>query len=91
VHLRRAEPDLQAQPNLEIVYAKKSGLPFVYRRGSLLMALNPGSKAASAAAGGIPLNPEPLYSLGNCVIEKGIVRTEGQSFGVWRLTGTTGR
>jgi maltose alpha-D-glucosyltransferase/alpha-amylase len=85
--LRHNEKDLQAQPNLEIVHAKKSQLPFVYRRGSFLMALNPGEKPASAALSGkdVPSKDTPLYALGICAFEQGLIRMEGQSFGVWRI------
>jgi maltose alpha-D-glucosyltransferase/alpha-amylase len=86
LRLRHAEPDLQARPNFEIIYAEKSKLPFVYRRGSLLAAVNPGVQAVNAA---IPENPPaesaPLYAQGNCSFEKGLVRMEGQSFGIWRI------
>jgi len=86
LRLRHAEPDLHAQPNLAIVYAEKSKLPFVYRRGSLLLVLNPGIKAASAAIENITVvDYEPLHTLGKCAFEKNIVRMEGQSFGIWRI------
>jgi len=85
--LRHAEPDLQARANLEIVFAEKSRLPFVYRRGSMLLAVNPGVKAASAQVKGAPVpgGSAPLYAIGDCAFEPGSVRMEGQSFGIWRL------
>jgi len=88
LRLRHAEPDLQARPNLEIIFAEKSRLPFVYRRGSLLLAVNPGAKAASAQIQSAiaPKDSAPLYSLGSCALEDGRVRMEAQSFGVWRIS-----
>ena len=52
LRLRRAEPDLQSKPNLEVLYAEKGKLPFVYRRGSLVIAVNPGGKEAEAPVPG---------------------------------------
>jgi maltose alpha-D-glucosyltransferase/alpha-amylase len=85
LRLRHAEKDLQARPNLEIVYAEKSKLPFVYRRGSLLLALNPGGKAVDAAIGGGIETAGLLYALGNCAFERGLVQMAAQSFGIWRI------
>jgi maltose alpha-D-glucosyltransferase/alpha-amylase len=89
IALRHAEPDLHAQPNLEILYAEKGKLPFIYRRGSLVIALNPGEKAAQApvpVSAAIPgaAAGTPVYALGQCALDKGVCRMEGQSFGIWR-------
>jgi maltose alpha-D-glucosyltransferase/alpha-amylase len=79
--LRRAEPDLQARPNLEILYAQKNELPFIYRRGAFVLAVNPGGNTVSVpvqAAG------KQVYAIGRCGLENGRCTMEGQSFGVWR-------
>jgi maltose alpha-D-glucosyltransferase/alpha-amylase len=80
--LRRAEPDLQSTPNLEILYAEKERLPFVYRRGNLVLAVNPGAIDAQAA---LSLTGTPVYAIGSCSLIQGNCRMEAQSFGVWRL------
>jgi maltose alpha-D-glucosyltransferase/alpha-amylase len=80
--LRRAEPVLQAKPNLEILYAEKERLPFVYKRGAFVMAVNPSGAAAEAAVsvqGG-----KPVFVIGDCSLEGGVCRAGAQSFGVWR-------
>ena len=41
--LRKANEDLQSDCPLEIIYAKDGILPFVYRRGHHIMAVNPSS------------------------------------------------
>jgi maltose alpha-D-glucosyltransferase/alpha-amylase len=82
LRLRGAEPDLQAKPNLEILYAEKGRLPFVYRRGAFVLAVNPGEKPAAAP---VPVKAAgPVYSIGRCVLENGQCRMEGQSFGIWK-------
>jgi maltose alpha-D-glucosyltransferase/alpha-amylase len=81
IRLRRGEPDLHAGANLEILHAPRGELPFIYRRGSLILALNPGGGPVR-----VPLNvtATPLYTIGSCGLENGECRMEGQSFGVWR-------
>ncbi|MCL2557845.1 MAG: alpha-amylase family glycosyl hydrolase [Treponema sp.] len=87
LRLRHAEPDLQARPNLQIIFAEKSRLPFVYRRGSLLLAINPGAKEASAELGKAITaeNAAPLFSLGDCSLSQGRARMAAQSFGIWKI------
>ncbi|MDR2481876.1 MAG: hypothetical protein LBD07_06295 [Spirochaetaceae bacterium] len=82
LRLRHAEPDLQSKANLEIVYAEKERLPFVYKRGSFVCAVNPGDSVVSVPLKGIY---EPVYSVGQCALENGACSMETQSFGVWRI------
>jgi maltose alpha-D-glucosyltransferase/alpha-amylase len=79
--LRRAEPDLQAKPNLEILYAQKNTLPFIYRRGAFVLAVNPGGNSVTAP---VQASGNRVYAIGHCALEKGLCSMDGQSFGVWR-------
>ncbi|MCL2600637.1 MAG: alpha-amylase family glycosyl hydrolase, partial [Treponema sp.] len=83
LRLRHAEPDLRSNANLEIVFAEKSRLPFVYRRGSLFIAVNPGPEPVRASAGG-PAGLEKVYEIGECRFDDGGFLMKAQSFGVWR-------
>lgn len=80
--LRRAEPDLHAKPNLEILCAEKGKLPFIYKRGSLVIAVNPRGETVTAP---IQERGTLLYSLGKCGLDNQVCRMEGQSFGIWRI------
>jgi len=90
LRLRRDEEDLCVNPNLEILHAVKSGdakysdRSFVYRRGALVMAVNPGGGHVQPR---ISTNgtPEKLYAIGGCGFENGSIRMGPQSFGVWRM------
>jgi maltose alpha-D-glucosyltransferase/alpha-amylase len=82
LRLRRAEADLASKPNLEILRAGPEA-PFIYRRGSFVIAVNPGSRAAGAPLGVMP--KARAYALGTCALENGACRMEGQSFGIWRV------
>ncbi|MCD8326129.1 MAG: DUF3459 domain-containing protein [Lachnospiraceae bacterium] len=48
LRLRHEEEDLQADAAFEVVYAGSGKLPFVYRRGNILIALNPSAETVSA-------------------------------------------
>jgi maltose alpha-D-glucosyltransferase/alpha-amylase len=84
LRLRHAEEDLRARPNLEILSAEKGSRLFVYRRGSLVMAVNPGAAPVrtSLASG---LSGEPVYAIGGGSLEKGLCALDAQSFAVWRV------
>jgi maltose alpha-D-glucosyltransferase/alpha-amylase len=79
--LRRAEPDLGGRPNLEILFAERGRLPFVYRRGAFVMAVNPGGAPAEAEIQG---QGDLVYAIGGCSLEGGRCRMDGQSFGLWK-------
>jgi maltose alpha-D-glucosyltransferase/alpha-amylase len=81
--LRRENSDLQSKPNLEVLYAKKGKRLFVYRRGSLLVAVNPGAAAARAELS-VRASGKAVYAIGQGSLENGICTLEGQSFAVWR-------
>ncbi len=78
--LRHAEPDLQAKPNFEAVYAEAGRYPFVYRRGKFLLAVNPAARAER-----IPLGRggNPVFGIGRCSLENGFLSMGAQSFGVF--------
>jgi len=84
IRLRRSEANLNAQPNLEILYAGENGKrSFIYRRGSCIIAVNPGASAEE-----IPVTTngtsKQIYSIGNCSLENGVCKLEPQSFAVWK-------
>ncbi|HCI74600.1 MAG TPA: glycosylase [Lachnospiraceae bacterium] len=76
--LRHKEEDLQGQPNLEVLYQKKGELPFVYRRGNRICAVNPSSKTVSA-----PIDAEdrkPVWQVGAGNLKDGVLTLKPQSF-----------
>ena len=75
--LRREWAELRENANLEIVHAER-GDAFVYRRGSLLLAVNPSGHAASAPvdAG----DKRAVFSIGNGEARDGRLTLEAQSF-----------
>jgi len=91
LRLRSEEEDLSAKPNLEIIHPAKgvsvSGdRSFVYRRGSLIMTVNPGAGHVQPRISSDG-TPEKLIAIGSCGFENGVIRMGPQSFGVWRIKG----
>ena len=79
--LRNREEDLHAQSNLDIVYMEPGKLPFVYRRGERICAVNPSSKRVS-----VPVNiadREALWQTGSGSLAGGVLTLEAQSFSVF--------
>ena len=84
LHLRHSEEDLWSKPNLEIFHAPRGNAldrSFGYRRGSCLIAVNPGTNVVKIPVEGAG---RLLYSIGNCSYEDGCIKLEPQSFGVWK-------
>jgi maltose alpha-D-glucosyltransferase/alpha-amylase len=75
--LRHDRAELQAQPNLQVLYAEKGKFPFVYRRGSLVIGVNPSGKRVSAP---VKTGGKVLYAIGRGSAEGGNCTLEGQSF-----------
>ncbi|MCD8120360.1 MAG: DUF3459 domain-containing protein [Lachnospiraceae bacterium] len=75
--LRHAEEDLQADAEFEAVFAESGTLPFVYRRGNILVALNPSEDVVS-----VPLDVDGrkiIYRIGGGVAEDGELALGPQS------------
>jgi maltose alpha-D-glucosyltransferase/alpha-amylase len=81
--LRHRIPELNAQPNLRILYAEKGKLPFVYRRGSLVIGVNPSGTQVRAPVGKIP-DGKLIHSIGGGRLEGGVCTLEAQSFVIFR-------
>ena len=76
--LRHKDPDLQAVPNLKILYMEKGSLPFVYQRGERICAVNPSSECVSAAVD-VP-DRQALWQIGSGTLAGGMVTLQPQSF-----------
>lgn len=78
--LRHKEEDLQADAEFEPIVTD-AGKPFVYRRGSLLLAVNPNGNAAECT---LPRSGEVIYSIGEGKVEGNALTLAPQSFVVIR-------
>ncbi|MCR5155962.1 MAG: glycosylase [Butyrivibrio sp.] len=79
--LRRSEPGLKADAEFEVIYAEKDEFPFVFKRGDLIISVNPSDKKASAT---LPRKMEKAYEIGNVQISDASLIMGPQSFCVLR-------
>lgn len=79
--LRAEHADLQADPNLEILYIGQKDLPFVYRRGKRILAVNPSGSVAYANIGAP--DRDLLWSIGTGTLKDGTITLGAQSFVVF--------
>ena len=83
LRLRAATCDLQADGPFEVIYAEKEKLPFVYRRGSVVMAVNPSGhvhivELEENAA-------DRLFAIGEAEWQSGKICMGPQSFAMWTV------
>ncbi|WP_026489358.1 alpha-amylase family glycosyl hydrolase [Butyrivibrio sp. XBB1001] len=94
--LRHKYADLQADGSFEVIYAEKEQFPFVYRRGNLLIAINPSGNKANATLSDKAFVKEKdpsgshcalneVYSIGGCQISGNSLTINPQSFAVFEL------
>ncbi|MBQ3270032.1 MAG: glycosylase [Clostridia bacterium] len=77
--LRHAEEDLQADAAFEPICTEKDK-PFVYRRGSLVLAVNPSGKACEVKA---PVSgKKPIFTIGEASVSGDAISLGAQSFAV---------
>ena len=79
--LRREREELRDNANLEIVHAEK-GDAFVYRRGGLLLAVNPAAREAKAPVD--VTGRKPLFTIGGAGAAEGGLVLQPQSFVVFQ-------
>ena len=79
--LRTAQEELRDNANLEILHAEK-GDAFVFRRGGLLLALNPSLREAAAPVGAA--DRKPLYAIGGAGAAADGLVLQPQSFVVFQ-------
>ena len=96
IKLRHTYKDLQADGSFDVIYAEKEQFPFVYKRGNLLLAINPSENKASVA---LPDEAyimtddkkasklTPVYSIGQFKQEDHTLTLQGQSFVAMKLEG----
>ena len=78
IALRHEKKDLQADGSFEVVYAEKEKFPFIYKRGNLIIAVNPSEKQV-----GIPndvKNRQILYAIGKTDVYRNEGKMSPQSF-----------
>jgi len=81
--LRHEHKDLHGGGSFEVLYARENAYPFVYRRGSLIIAVNPSGKMAQA-----PFSEKGtiIFSIGDEPVLSGeLISMAPQSFAVFQM------
>ena len=78
--LRHAHEDLQADADFEVLRAEADA-PFVYRRGDLILAINPSAEPAEWSSGWLE-GRQVIYTIHGATIENGRLLLPPQSFAV---------
>ncbi len=96
IALRHQYKDLNADSLFEVIYAEKEQFPFVFRRGNLLIAVNPSLNKASASLKGEAFvkegddskthcETELIHSIGEVTLSGNSLLMQPQSFAVYKL------
>jgi maltose alpha-D-glucosyltransferase/alpha-amylase len=81
LRLRHSQSDLLSEPNLQIVYMEPGKLPFVYRRGERIMAVNPSSGKACAPVK--EQDRDSVWKIGEGSLKDQLLTLDPQSFVVF--------
>ncbi len=75
--IRHEYSDLHADSSFEVVYAEAEEFPFVFKRGSLYVAINPSEKKSGVS---VSAKREKIFEIGNTEIKDNSLIMEPQSF-----------
>ena len=79
VELRHKYADLQADADFNVIYAEKEKMPFVYKRGKLMLAINPSGLEETISLDELQ-GYKPIYTIGKASIEETTLTIESSSF-----------
>ncbi len=84
--LRHEEKDLQASGNFEALLGMEGGRLFAFRRGSMVIALNPSGDRLEAELPGLSnISASPRYAIGGGSLTDGRLIIQPQSFAAFRI------
>lgn len=83
--VRNSEEALRENDNLTVLYAKEKERCFAYKRGNLLMCVNPSGEEAFISGKEIPKGTEKLYEIGSVTDSKEGYLVGAQSFAIWKI------
>ena len=83
IALRRENEDLGNDGGFEVVYAEKGKYPFIYKRGSFVIAVNPKCEQSEAA---FDYSGEKIFEIGDTAIADGKIKMGAQSMVIIKLS-----
>lgn len=85
IALRHKYEELQADGSFEVVYVKENEYPFIFRRGSLLVMVNPSENTVEAKLPGMKASEEKLFAIGEAALEAEKAVMSPQSFTIIKI------
>ena len=83
IAIRRENDELCGNGDFEVLYAEKNKYPFIFRRGSFVVAVNP--KAQDVEVNLDVTMSEKVFEIGSVEVKDGTVRMSGQSYLLFRI------
>ena len=78
IAIRKANPELCGNGDFEVLYAEKSKYPFIFKRGSFVIAVNPKAEEVS-----VPFEldmKEKVFEIGSAEVSGGKITLSGQTY-----------
>ena len=85
ISLRHEYTDLQADGSFEVLYVKENTYPLIYRRGNLVIMVNPSVDDVTAPLPSIKAEKKAIYAIGEASLQDEMAVLGGQSFAIFRL------
>ena len=82
IAIRHENKDLQSDGNFEVVYAEKEKYPFIFKRGSFIIAVNPTDKKQSAP---LKYDGEAVFKIGDYAITDGKISMQPQTIALIKI------
>ena len=82
IRIRKENPELCGNGDFKVLYAEKNKYPFIFKRGSFIVAVNPSSEAVT-----VPFEYDInkiVYSIGEAFVKDGNLTMNGQSYFLFR-------
>ena len=83
IAIRKENEELCGNGDFEILYAKKNEYPFIFRRGSFVIAVNPKAKTVSVPFD-YPMR-EKVFEIGSVNVSGGDITLTGQSYCLFKI------
>ena len=84
VALRHMHADLQADADFNVIYAEQEKMPFVYKRGKLILAINPSGLEETISLDEFQ-GYQPIYTIGKVSLEDTNLTIGSSAFAVFQI------
>lgn len=83
IALRHKYEDLQADGSFEVLYVKENAYPLIYKRGNLVVMVNPSAEKVEVEVEGVANVGDTIFAIGETSVSGNVVTMAGQSFAIY--------